>query len=408
MTAMLSRVFLLACLFASPAALGQTYPDRNVTIVVTSAAGALTDVLTRAVAQRLSEMWKQSVIVENRGGAGYSIAAQSVMRAEHEQLTPAQVAEREAEKVQLLAQAAARAKAFAEAEGEVLPVTTTNAAIDEVRGTPVINVLAGFTHADATAHARVDAERRARVAVVVEPLAQAANEVIEQQAKLKAAFYDRAVAVARVDLKALLRATPLVYEPLPKLKDVVVRERVSSHARIAFLHRAARALEASFATHTGVSDDLGNPTFGVDAPAFADLRRAVSNLRNLAHWSDTNGVDFRQARGYAQEYLRQARAWVEGAEGLARQFTALEAKTATLLEGVTPAEVTPEPKAEQMAMVRKTPAWLNPKAQTSGMASWDPRSVMRDEAPVEDDVTITPLGDGAGYRVKSTRDRSGA
>jgi tripartite-type tricarboxylate transporter receptor subunit TctC len=40
MTAMLSRLFLLACLLASPAALGQTYPDRNVTIVVTSAAGA--------------------------------------------------------------------------------------------------------------------------------------------------------------------------------------------------------------------------------------------------------------------------------------------------------------------------------------------------------------------------------
>ena len=78
---MLSRLLLLACLLASPAALGQTYPDRNVTIVVTSAAGALTDVLTRAVAQRLSEMWKQSVIVENRGGAGYAIAAQTVLRA---------------------------------------------------------------------------------------------------------------------------------------------------------------------------------------------------------------------------------------------------------------------------------------------------------------------------------------
>jgi len=55
-----------------------------VTIVVTSAAGALTDVLTRAVAQRLSEMWKQSVIVENKGGAGYSIAAEYVLRAEHD------------------------------------------------------------------------------------------------------------------------------------------------------------------------------------------------------------------------------------------------------------------------------------------------------------------------------------
>ena len=87
MTALLSRFFLFACLLASPAALAQTYPDRNVTIVVTSAAGALTDVLTRAVAQRLSEMWKQSVIVENRGGAGYSIAAEFVMRAEHDGYT---------------------------------------------------------------------------------------------------------------------------------------------------------------------------------------------------------------------------------------------------------------------------------------------------------------------------------
>jgi len=84
MTALLGRLVLLACLFASPAALAQTYPDRNVTIVVTSAAGALTDVLTRAVAQRLSEMWKQSVIVENKGGAGYSIAAEYVLRAEHD------------------------------------------------------------------------------------------------------------------------------------------------------------------------------------------------------------------------------------------------------------------------------------------------------------------------------------
>src|SRR6516165_9244826 len=87
MTVLLRRLFLLACLLASPAALGQGYPDRNVTIVVTSAAGALTDVLTRAVAQQLSEMWKQSVIVENRGGAGYSIAAQSVLRAEHDGYT---------------------------------------------------------------------------------------------------------------------------------------------------------------------------------------------------------------------------------------------------------------------------------------------------------------------------------
>ncbi len=87
MSAVLSRLLLLACLLASPAALAGTYPERNVTIVVTSAAGALTDTLTRAIAQRLSELWKESVIVENRGGAGYSIAAEFVLRAEHDGYT---------------------------------------------------------------------------------------------------------------------------------------------------------------------------------------------------------------------------------------------------------------------------------------------------------------------------------
>jgi tripartite-type tricarboxylate transporter receptor subunit TctC len=83
----LCRMLLLACLVASPAAQAQTYPERNVTIVVTSAPGALTDTLTRAVAQRLSQTWRQSVIVENRGGAGYAIACQYVMRAEHDGYT---------------------------------------------------------------------------------------------------------------------------------------------------------------------------------------------------------------------------------------------------------------------------------------------------------------------------------
>ncbi len=70
-----------------PSALAQTYPDRTVTIVVTSAAGALTDVLTRAVALKLSQMWGQAVVVENRGGAGYTFAAQAVLRAEHDGYT---------------------------------------------------------------------------------------------------------------------------------------------------------------------------------------------------------------------------------------------------------------------------------------------------------------------------------
>jgi tripartite-type tricarboxylate transporter receptor subunit TctC len=91
MKALLGRLLLLAGLVAGPVApghaLAQTYPDRNVTIVVTSSAGALTDVLTRAVAQRLEQKWKHAVIVENKGGAGYTIAAQAVLHADHDGYT---------------------------------------------------------------------------------------------------------------------------------------------------------------------------------------------------------------------------------------------------------------------------------------------------------------------------------
>jgi len=86
MTRLPGRLILLGCLLAStlatsPSAHAQTYPDKTVTIVVTSAAGALTDVLTRAVGQKLSQMWGQSIVVENRGGAGHSLAAMAVKAA---------------------------------------------------------------------------------------------------------------------------------------------------------------------------------------------------------------------------------------------------------------------------------------------------------------------------------------
>jgi tripartite-type tricarboxylate transporter receptor subunit TctC len=82
MKTLLGRLVLLGCLLANPAALAQSFPKRTVTIVVTSAAGAATDVLTRAVSQRLSQKWDQSIIVENRGGGGHNFAATAVMKAE--------------------------------------------------------------------------------------------------------------------------------------------------------------------------------------------------------------------------------------------------------------------------------------------------------------------------------------
>jgi tripartite-type tricarboxylate transporter receptor subunit TctC len=81
---MKSRVTLLAafaCLLASPGAFAQPYPTRTVTIVATSAPGAATDVLARAIGQHLQQKWNQPVVVENRPGAAYAIAATAVAKA---------------------------------------------------------------------------------------------------------------------------------------------------------------------------------------------------------------------------------------------------------------------------------------------------------------------------------------
>ncbi|RPH58410.1 MAG: tripartite tricarboxylate transporter substrate binding protein [Burkholderiales bacterium] len=56
------------------------WPTKTVRIVVPFAAGGTTDVVARAVAKDLSEMWGQSVVVENRGGAGGNIGADVVAK----------------------------------------------------------------------------------------------------------------------------------------------------------------------------------------------------------------------------------------------------------------------------------------------------------------------------------------
>jgi tripartite-type tricarboxylate transporter receptor subunit TctC len=59
-----------------------SYPVRNVTIVVPFAAGGSADILARAVAKGLSEMWARTVVVENRGGAASMIGAEYVANSE--------------------------------------------------------------------------------------------------------------------------------------------------------------------------------------------------------------------------------------------------------------------------------------------------------------------------------------
>jgi tripartite-type tricarboxylate transporter receptor subunit TctC len=64
---------------ADPAAQG--YPNRPVRIVVPFPAGGPTDILARVIAQRLSDVWGQGVVVDNRPGGDTVIAAQQVAKA---------------------------------------------------------------------------------------------------------------------------------------------------------------------------------------------------------------------------------------------------------------------------------------------------------------------------------------
>jgi tripartite-type tricarboxylate transporter receptor subunit TctC len=56
----------------------ETWPARPVFIVVPFAPGGSTDVVARIVAERLSTLWGQHVVVENKPGAGSNFAAESV------------------------------------------------------------------------------------------------------------------------------------------------------------------------------------------------------------------------------------------------------------------------------------------------------------------------------------------
>jgi tripartite-type tricarboxylate transporter receptor subunit TctC len=73
-------LLVLVTAIAAPA-LGQTYPDRPVKIVVPFAAGGTADAVPRLVGEWLSRKWGQPVVIENRTGAAGNIGAEFVYQA---------------------------------------------------------------------------------------------------------------------------------------------------------------------------------------------------------------------------------------------------------------------------------------------------------------------------------------
>jgi len=71
---------LLASLCAGASA--QSFPSRPVTLVVPFTTGTGIDILARVIGPRLSERWKQPVVVENKPGASGNIGTDAVAKAE--------------------------------------------------------------------------------------------------------------------------------------------------------------------------------------------------------------------------------------------------------------------------------------------------------------------------------------
>ena len=78
---LIPKLFIaMTVVLASNFALSQSYPSKTIKLIVPFPPGGPTDIVARPLAQMLGESMKQSVIVENKGGAGGSVAADFVAK----------------------------------------------------------------------------------------------------------------------------------------------------------------------------------------------------------------------------------------------------------------------------------------------------------------------------------------
>jgi tripartite-type tricarboxylate transporter receptor subunit TctC len=75
------KILALTALLTMPAA-AQDYPSRPITLIVPYAAGGGNDLMARTAAEKMSKSLGQQIVIENRGGAGGSIATRQVAKAE--------------------------------------------------------------------------------------------------------------------------------------------------------------------------------------------------------------------------------------------------------------------------------------------------------------------------------------
>ena len=78
LVSLISIALSLAANFAH----ADTYPSRPITLLVPAAAGGGNDTVARTVAEKMSRLLGQQLVVENRAGAGGTIAARQVARSD--------------------------------------------------------------------------------------------------------------------------------------------------------------------------------------------------------------------------------------------------------------------------------------------------------------------------------------
>jgi tripartite-type tricarboxylate transporter receptor subunit TctC len=78
----MKKLLAILLIAGSGAALAQGFPNKPVRLIISFTPGSSTDIIGRAVAAKLQEVWGQPVVAENRAGAGGTVGSEFVVRSD--------------------------------------------------------------------------------------------------------------------------------------------------------------------------------------------------------------------------------------------------------------------------------------------------------------------------------------